>query len=65
LSLQEHLDGTREMSKTQVQAAKILLDKSVSNAPTEIISDISGELSITTINRVIIDPSHDTDTKSL
>lgn len=34
--LDEHAHGQREMSATQVQSAKILLDKSVSNAPTEI-----------------------------
>lgn len=34
--LQEHASGKREMSATQVQSAKILLDKSVSNAPTEV-----------------------------
>lgn len=34
--LQKHADGEIEMTATQVQAAKILLDKSISNAPTEI-----------------------------
>lgn len=34
--LQKHADGEIELSATQVQAAKILLDKSISNAPTEI-----------------------------
>lgn len=34
--LHKHAKGEVEMSATQVQAAKILLDKAVSNAPTEI-----------------------------
>jgi len=33
--------------------------------PTEVHASIDGELSITTINRVIIDPAHDTDATSL
>lgn len=32
-ALQEHLDGDRELSSTQIASAKILLDKSLSNAP--------------------------------
>jgi hypothetical protein len=32
--LQKHIDGDREMSATQIQASKILLDKALSNAPT-------------------------------
>lgn len=34
--LQGHANGEVDMSPSQVQAAKILLDKSISNAPTEI-----------------------------
>lgn len=34
--LMEHLEGKRELSQAQVASAKILLDKSVSNAPTTI-----------------------------
>lgn len=34
--LTEHAHGQRDMSATQVQSAKILLDKSISNAPTVI-----------------------------
>lgn len=34
--LQSFADGEIELSSTQVQAIKILLDKSVSNAPTEL-----------------------------
>ena len=32
-ALQEHIDGQRELTASQVASAKILLDKSVSNAP--------------------------------
>lgn len=38
--LQEHAKGERNMEATQIQAAKILLDKSISNAPN--LSEISG-----------------------
>ena len=41
--LQKHIDGEIELTPSQVSAAKILLDKSVSNAPTEI--DQTTELS--------------------
>lgn len=61
LSLQNHVDGKSELSATQIQAAKILLDKSISNAPTEIKQDINGAVTVTSIKRVIIDPVNDTD----
>lgn len=38
--LTEHALGEAEMSATQVQAAKILLDKTLSNAPT--VTTLSG-----------------------
>ena len=38
--LQAHFDGTIELTSSQIQTAKILLDKSISNAPT--INEISG-----------------------
>ena len=40
-ALQEHLDGKRQLSKTQVASAKILLDKSMSNAPN--ITELMGK----------------------
>lgn len=42
--LTEHAHGKRELSATQVQSAKILLDKSVSNAPTELAGEGGGPL---------------------
>lgn len=60
-SLQRHVDGEYEMSPTQIQAAKILLDKSVSNAPTKVDANIDGELAITSITRKIIDAAGNTD----
>jgi len=36
-ALDEHLHGKRDMLPSQVAAAKILLDKSVSNAPNIVI----------------------------
>lgn len=44
LSLQNHVDGKSELSSTQIQAAKILLDKSVSNAPTDV--NLGGSITI-------------------
>ena len=48
-SLQKHIDGERELSSSQVQATKILLDKSLSNAPTlnETDMNVSGGLTWT------------------
>lgn len=57
LSLNRHVNGEYEMSSTQIQAAKILLDKSISNAPQIIDSTISGTINITGISRTIIDPT--------
>jgi len=42
--LTDHAHGKKELSATQVQSAKILLDKSVSNAPTEISGEGGGPL---------------------
>ena len=44
--LAEHAEGKREMSSTQVQSAKILLDKSVSNAPEELDAEHHHEVVI-------------------
>lgn len=44
--LHEHAQGIREMTATQVQSAKILLDKSISNAPTEITGAGGGPLQV-------------------
>lgn len=40
--LQDHVDGKNKMSPTQIQAAKILIDKSVGNAPSEINLNATG-----------------------
>jgi hypothetical protein len=55
--LAEHAEGKREMTPTQVQSAKILLDKSVSNAPTEVKGPgDNGEHKVTQrIEMVIVD----------
>jgi hypothetical protein len=44
--LQDHFDGKREMTKTQVQSAHILLSKSLSNAPEKHEHEHQGELKI-------------------
>ena len=45
--LQKHINGEVEMTSTQVTSAKILLDKSVSNAPTEVSGPDGGPVEIT------------------
>lgn len=45
--LQDHADGKVELTPTQVQACKILLDKTVSNAPTEVQAAVDGRIEIT------------------
>lgn len=44
--LQKHINGKVEMSPTQVTSAKILLDKSVSNAPTELTGAGGGPITV-------------------
>ena len=50
-----------EVSATRIDAAKFLLNKLISNAPTEIDQNITGDLEITKIERAIVD-STNTDT---
>jgi hypothetical protein len=54
--LTDHALGNVEMTATQVQAAKILLDKTLSNAPqqTELSGPEGGPLQITRVERVIV-----------
>lgn len=65
IMLQEHaLTGFYngiEVSASRIDAAKFLLNKLISNAPTEIDQNITGDLNITKIERGIVDPSN-TDT---
>ena len=42
--LQKHIDGEIELSATQVTSARILLDKSVSNAQTDV--NLSGSMEV-------------------
>lgn len=44
--LEKHVEGKVEMTSTQVSAAKILLDKCVSNAPTEINMDAAVTINV-------------------
>jgi hypothetical protein len=44
--LQKHVAGDIELSPAQVTSAKILLDKSVSNAPTEVTGANGGPLQV-------------------
>lgn len=48
--LEKHVEGKIEMSAAQVTSAKILLDKTISNAPT--ISDAKTELT-GTLNHIV------------
>ncbi len=44
--LNKHIDGEIELSSSQVDAIKFLVNKTLSNAPTEIDQNITGELEI-------------------
>lgn len=44
--LKSHIDGEIELSATQVSCAKILLDKALSNAPTNLDATIDGRVEI-------------------
>lgn len=44
--LEKHINGEIELSSAQVQSAKILLDKSISNAPTILGGDAENPLQI-------------------
>lgn len=54
--LTDHAFGRAEMTKTQVAAAKILLDKSLSNAPTitEVSGPDGGPVQFDKVERVIV-----------
>ena len=43
--LERHVEGQIELSPTQVQSARILLDKSLSNAQTDV--NLTGDVNIT------------------
>ena len=59
LSLYNHLQGKSELTSTQIQAAKILLDKSISNAPTEMnIGGQQGNPIVTKIEVEIVNPKN-------
>lgn len=45
--LQDYFNGKVELTQGQIQSAKILLDKSVSNAPTEVTGKDGGPIEIT------------------
>jgi len=42
------------MTTSQIQAAKLLLDKALSNAPTELNAKVDGNINITEIKRTFI-----------
>lgn len=63
--VQKHALGELELTPTQLDANKFLLNKIISNAPTEQYTEIAGELAIKEIKRVIIDNSDDTDSESI
>lgn len=44
--LQNHIYGKVELTASQVAAARILLDKSVSNAPTDLNANVDGKLTV-------------------
>lgn len=56
--LQDHFNGDVELSPSQIQTAKILLDKSISNAPTvtenETLLNVTGEIKHIMVNGVAV-----------
>lgn len=56
--LQKHIDGELELSSTQIDAAKFLINKTLSNAPTQIEQSIEGEIMFGEVRRVVTD-AHD------
>ena len=56
--LNDHALGNNSMESTQIQAAKILLDKIVSNAPTDINSnvDLKGDV-IAKVEYLVVYPT--------
>lgn len=53
--LQDHVNGIVELSTSQIQAAKILLDKTVSNAPQILAGDEDNPITlINKVERVIV-----------
>ena len=57
--LNKHALGEIEMTQTQISAAKILIDKAVSNAPQDVNNNttLSGTIH-TKVELVVIDPSY-------
>jgi hypothetical protein len=53
-AVQNHALGTHELSSTQLDAAKFLLNKRIGNAAQIVEQTISGELAITRITREIV-----------
>lgn len=53
--LQKHIDGELELSSTQIDAAKFLINKTLSNAPTQIEQSIEGEIMFGEVRRVVTD----------
>lgn len=47
--LEKHIAGEIELSSTQVASARLLLDKTISNAPTD--NNISGDVRITWLGK--------------
>ena len=44
--LEKHVDGKIQLTQTQVTSAKILLDKTMSNAPTELAGKFEGSFEL-------------------
>lgn len=54
--LEKHAEGEIELTATQVQAAKILLDKCVSNAPTDINVDANMNVTLENMLHELVQP---------
>jgi hypothetical protein len=55
--LQDHVLGEVEMSQSQIDAAKFLLNKRLSNAPTEVKQELTGKDGnpLSTVNKIQIE----------
>lgn len=54
--LTAYFNGEIDLSAGQVQTAKILLDKSISNAPTILAGDEDNPIAFKEVRRTVVDP---------
>lgn len=55
--LQDNLEGKIELTPSQIQSARILLDKTMSNAPTDTNMNLAATLEVVELRRYADKPS--------